>query len=177
MATVDKLAVVVAQYGADVAACVASEGVDACVELVQQAADETGAQLNTRVKECLARLVSAGHRVHSAIFVARGGFEVRDVMATAGLLRGLVASMVAVGAGHVHIRAAAGDLHTRYALTALTDAISEQLHGSGVEFHTDFVNHAGEGGAVNTEAPERETVTSQPPEREKAARSAPAAPR
>jgi hypothetical protein len=156
MATVGKLAVVVAQYGADVSACVASEADGEAVEVVQQAADETGAQLTTRVRERLSRLVSAGYRVHSASFVARGGFDVRDVMATAGLLRGLVASMVAVGAGHVHIRAAAGDVHTRYALTALTDAISEQLHGTGVEFHTDFMT--AEAAAAEADAP--------PPKRE-----------
>jgi hypothetical protein len=86
--------------------------------------------------------------------VARGGFDVRDVMATAGLLRGLVTSMVAVGAGHVHICAAAGDVHTRYALTALADALSEQLHGSGVEFHTNF---------AGTQA-EATPATAQPPE-------------
>lgn len=163
MATVGKLAVVVAQYGADVSACVASEGDDdAKVELVQQTADETGAQLTTRVRELLSRLVSAGYRVHRACFVARGGFDVRDVMATAGLLRGLVASMVAVGAGHVYIRAAAGDVHTRYALTALTDAISEQLQGTGVEFHTDFM------GAD----PEDPTDDAQPPGRRRARRGA-----
>jgi hypothetical protein len=156
MATVGKLAVVVAQYGADVSACVASEADGEAVEVVQQAADETGAQLTTRVRERLSRLVSAGYRVHTASFVARGGFDVRDVMATAGLLRGLVASMVAVGAGHVHIRAAAGDVHTRYALTALTDAISEQLHGTGVEFHTDFMTAEADAVAVGAQPPKRE---------------------
>ena len=80
-------------------------------------------------------------------------------MATAGLLRGLVASMVAVGAGHVYIRAAAGDVHTRYALTALTDAISEQLQGTGVEFHTDFVGPEPEGAEPEAQPPE----PAQPP--------------
>jgi hypothetical protein len=156
MATVGKLAVVVAQYGADVSACVASEADGAAVEVVQQAADETGTQLTTRVRERLSRLVNAGYRVHTASFVARGGFDVRDVMATAGLLRGLVASMVAVGAGHVHIRAAAADVHTRYALTALTDAISEQLQGTGVEFHTDFMTVEHDGAAPDAQSPKRE---------------------
>jgi hypothetical protein len=159
MATVGKLAMVVAQYGADVSACVARDADDGAVEVVQQAADESGAQLTTRVRERLSRLVSAGYRVHSASFVARGGFDVRDVMATAGLLRGLVASMVAVGAGHVHIRAAAGDVHTRYALTALADALSGELHGTGVEFHTDFVG-------THTEAPPGPTPEREPTPRD-----------
>jgi hypothetical protein len=163
MATVGKLAVVVAQYGADVSACLASEEQGGAVEVVQQTADETPTHFTGRVRELLSRLVSAGYCVHSASFVARSGFDVRDVMATAGLLRGLVGAMVAVGAGHVHIRAAAGDTQTRYALTALTDAISEQLHGTGVEFHTDFVEPAGEAmPAVPAGARSRGGVTRAP---------------
>jgi hypothetical protein len=138
MAAVGKLAVVVAQYGADVSACLAEQPQDGTVELLQQAQHETAAQLTSRVRECVSSWVSSGYRVTSASFVARGGFDVRDVMATAGLLRGLVATMVAVGVGRVNIHAETPDRQTRYALTALTDAISEQLQGSGVEFHTDF---------------------------------------
>ena len=154
MATVGKLAVVVAQYGADVSACVASQGQEGTVEIVQQAADETSTQLTSRVRELLSRLVGAGYRVHSASFVARGGFDVRDVMATAGLLRGLVATMVAVGAGQVHIHAETPDVQTRYALTALTNAILEQLRGTGVEFHTDFISPVAQPACAANDPPE-----------------------
>jgi hypothetical protein len=166
MATVGKLAVIVAQYGADVSACVASHRRDEAVEVVQQTADESATQLTSRVRESVSRLVSAGYHVHSASFVARGGFDVRDVMATAGLLRGLVATMVAVGAGHVHIHAETPDVQTRYALTALTNTISEQLQGTGVEFHTDFISPMAEPPSAAAAAPDAhalESATVAPP--------------
>jgi len=139
MAVVSKLAVVVAQYGADVSACVASH-LGAPHEVLQQAEHETPGQLSTRVRERLAHLVDAGCRIESASFVARTDFEVRDVMAVAGLLRTLVAAVVAVGAGQVHLHADPRDLQTGYALTALADAITEQLHGTGVALATEFVS-------------------------------------
>lgn len=139
MATVSKLAVIVAQYGADVSACVASQG-EGPYEILQQSEHETPGQLSSRVRERLAHLVEAGCHIDSASFVARTGFDVRDVMSVAGLLRGLVAAMVTVGAGQVHLHAEPRDLQTGYALTALADAISEQLHGTGVALATDFVS-------------------------------------
>jgi hypothetical protein len=138
MAQVSKLAVIVAQYGADVSACVASHA-EGPYEILQQAERETPGQLATRVRERLSHLVELGCRIDSASFVARTGFEVRDVMSVAGLLRGLVAAMVAMGAGQVHLHAEPSDLQTGYALTALADAISEQLHGTGVALATEFV--------------------------------------
>jgi hypothetical protein len=133
MATASKLAVVVAQYGADVAACAAVHA-DAPSELVQQAPDESAGQLMARVRQRLATLATDGARIHTASFVARKGFDVRDVMAAAGLLRGLVSAMVAAGTVQVHLHAEPSDLQTRYALTALAEAMSEQLEGTGVEF-------------------------------------------
>lgn len=138
MAAVSKLAVIVAQFGADVSACIASQA-DAPYEILQQQEHETPAQLSGRVRDWLAHLVDSGCLIESASFVARPNFDVRDVMSVAGLLRSLVATMVAVGAGQVHLHAVPRDLQTGYALTALADAISEQLHGTGVELATDFV--------------------------------------
>jgi hypothetical protein len=135
MATASKLEVVVAQYGADVAACVAAHA-EAPSELVQQASDETPGQLMARVRERLATLAISGARIHTASFIARKGFDVRDVMAAAGLLRGLVSAMVAAGTVQVHLHAEPNDLQTRYALTALAEAMTEQLEGTGVEFVT-----------------------------------------
>lgn len=145
MATVSKLAVIVAQYGADLSACVASHA-DGPYEILQQVEQETPGQLATRVRERLAHLTESGCRIHSASFVARNAFDVRDVMSMAGLLRGLVAAMVAVGAGQVHLHAEPRDLQTGYALTALADAISEQLHGTGVALATEFVKAPGNAG-------------------------------
>jgi len=133
MATASKLAVVVAQYGADVPTCVATQPEASC-ELVQQAQDETPGQLTARVRERLATLATDGARIHTASFVARKGFDVRDVMAAAGLLRGLVSAMVAAGTVQVHLHAEPSDLQTRYALTALAEAMTQQLEGTGVEF-------------------------------------------
>lgn len=137
MATVSKLAVIVAQHGADVSSCLVRQG-DGPYEVVTQEAEETPSQLAHRVRDRLAHLAEAGCRVHSASFVARADFDVRDVLAAAGLVRSLVAAMVAVGAGQVHLYAQPSDLQTRYAITALADAINEQLQGTGVALHTDL---------------------------------------
>lgn len=152
MATASKLAVVVAQYGADVPACLAA---DAPSEVVQQASDETPGQLTARVRERLAALATSGAHIHSATFVARKGFDVRDVMAAAGLLRGLVSAMVAAGTAQVHLHAEPSDVQTRYALTALAEAMTEQLEGTGVE----FVAHLG---SQAERAPRRSEVPATP---------------
>jgi hypothetical protein len=141
MATASKLGVVVAQYGADVAACLGAHA-DASSELVQQASDETPGQLMARVRERLAALATSGARIHTATFIARRGFDVRDVMAAAGLLRGLVSAMVAAGTVQVHMHAEPSDLQTRYALTALAEAMSEQLEGTDVQFVAHLGNQA-----------------------------------
>jgi hypothetical protein len=133
MATASKLAVVVAQYGADVAPCLAAHSEPAS-EIVQQASNESAGQLSARVRERLAALATSGAHIHTATFIARKGFDVRDVMAAAGLLRGLVSAMVAAGTVQVHLHAEPSDLQTRYALTALAEAMTEQLEGTGVEF-------------------------------------------
>lgn len=143
MATVGKLSVVVAQYGADISVCsAAANATEGVCELVQQKHDETPTQLTSRVRARLAALADAGQRLHSARFVARKGFDVRDVMAAAGLLRGLVSAMVAAGTVQVHLHAEPSNVQTRYALTALADAMREQLHGTGVDFVTHLTGPA-----------------------------------
>ncbi len=139
MASAGKLAVVVAQYGADVAACVAAHA-EAPAEIVQQESHESAGQLSARVRERLAALATGGARIHSAAFIARKGFDVRDVMAAAGLVRGLVSAMVAAGTAQVHLHAEPSDMQTQYALTALAEAMNEELEGTGVE----FVAHLGQ---------------------------------
>ena len=133
MATVGKLSVVVAQYGADVSVCAAAANPGE-YELLQQRHDETPTQLTSRVRARLADLSRSGFRIHHARFVARKGFDVRDVMAAAGLLRGLVSAMVAAGTAHVHLHAEPSDVRSHYALTALAEAMADQLHGTGVDF-------------------------------------------
>jgi hypothetical protein len=148
MATVGKLSVIVAQYGADISVCsAAASAAEGACELLQQKHDETPTQLTSRVRARLAALAGAGQCLHSARFVARKGFDVRDVMAAAGLLRGLVSAMVAAGTAQVHLHAEPSDLQTRYALTALGDAMREQLQGTGVDFVTHLV--------VPAQAPQR----------------------
>src|SRR5262245_49716840 len=109
MATVGKLSVIVAQYGADVSVCSAAANTGD-FELLQQRHDETPTQLTSRVRARLADLSRSGFRIHHARFVARKGFDVRDVMAAAGLLRGLVSAMVAAGTAHVHLHAEPSDV-------------------------------------------------------------------
>lgn len=133
MASVSKLSVVVAQHGADVSACIAEHPAGS-FELVQQEPAESASQLTSRVRRRLSALVRAGCRIEVARFVARNGFEARDVMAAAGLLRGLVSAMVAAGTAQVHLHAAPGDTQTRYALAALAEAMTEELQGTGVDF-------------------------------------------
>jgi hypothetical protein len=140
MATAGKLAVVVAQYGADVAACVAAHA-EAPDEIVQQASHESASQLSARVRERLAALVTNGARIHSASFIARKGSNVRDVMAAAGLVRGLVSAMVAAGTAQVHLHAEPSDVQTQYALTALAEAMNEELEGTGVELVAHLGQH------------------------------------
>jgi hypothetical protein len=136
MATVGKLSVIVAQYGADVSVCSAANPSEGTCELLQQRHDETPTQLTSRVRARLADLSRSGFRIHNARFVARRGFDVRDVMAAAGLLRGLVSAMVAAGTAHVHLHAEPNDVQSQYALTALAEAMADQLHGTGVDFTT-----------------------------------------
>ena len=82
MATVGKLSVIVAQYGADVSVCsTAANAADGACEILQQRSDESPSQLTSRVRARLADLGRTGYRIHHARFVARKGFDVRDVMA------------------------------------------------------------------------------------------------
>ncbi|HEX6241099.1 MAG TPA: hypothetical protein VFZ61_09405 [Polyangiales bacterium] len=143
MATVGKLSVIVAQYGADVSVCsTAASAADGACEILQQRSDESPTQLTSRVRARLADLSRTGYRIHHARFIARKGFDVRDVMAAAGLLRGLVSAMVAAGTAHVHLHAEPSDLQTRYAITALAEAMADQLHGTGVDFNTHLTGPA-----------------------------------
>ena len=136
MATVSRLAVVVAQHGADVSACVGQHADG--LELLQQEPGETPTQLTSRVRGRLSALAGAGFRIDTARFIARSGFEARDVMAAAGLVRGLVSAMVAAGTAQVHLHAQPNDTQTRYALTALAEAMTEELQGTGVDFIAHF---------------------------------------
>jgi hypothetical protein len=150
MATVSKLSVIVAQFGADVSVCHATHAADGVQEVVQQTQEETATQLTSRVRARLAELADASRRVHNARFIVRKGFDVRDVMAAAGLLRGLVSAMVTAGTAQVHVHAEPSDLQTHYALTALAEAMRDQLQGTGV----DFVTHLS-GPAPSSAAPAR----------------------
>ena len=143
MATVGKLSVIVAQYGADASVCsAAANATEGACEVLQQRSDETATQLTSRVRARLADLSRTGYRIQHARFIARKGFDVRDVMAAAGLLRGLVSAMVAAGTAHVHLHAEPSDLQTRYAITALAEAMADQLHGTGVDFNTHLTGPA-----------------------------------
>jgi hypothetical protein len=48
--------------------------------------------------------------------------------------------MVAAGTVQVHLHAEPHDLQTRYALTALAEAMTEQLEGTGVAFVAHLSN-------------------------------------
>lgn len=137
MATMQHVAVIVAQSGADVARHVATAPENAALEVFQQLSGESDSQLFQRLRSRLSALNASGVRVHTASFVARSGFNTDDVLGAAGLVRGLVALMVAVGAGTVRLHAAPGDRHAEVALTALTDALADQLRGTGVTLESE----------------------------------------
>jgi hypothetical protein len=134
MATIGQVAVIVAQAGADATPSVQSAPSDApSTVLLSQEPNESLASLGHRVRARLTSLVTQGYRVQSATFVARNGFGLGDVLATADLLRVLLATMVSVGGGHVYLKGDAHDSHAQVALRALGDAISDQVRGTGVQ--------------------------------------------
>src|SRR4051794_40625343 len=138
MATIGKVAVIVAQAGADASPSV--EQVHRAVPttvLLNQEPHESLASLGHRVRTRLASLGAQGYHVHSATFVARNGFGLSDVLAAADLLRVLLTSMVSVGGGHVYLQGDVHDAHAQVALQALGDAISDQVRGTGVEIVSD----------------------------------------
>lgn len=130
----NRISVIVAQDGADLSDCVPHYQLDSAVEVFQQRPQETATLLSQRIRSRLGELVRGGVIIEDARLVAKRTLDVQDVMSAATLLRGLVAAMVAVGAGHVYLHAAPRDAHAGFALTALADAIGDQLRGTGVEF-------------------------------------------
>jgi hypothetical protein len=134
MATIGQVAVIVAQSGADASPSVEQVRRDVpTTVLLSQEPDESLTSLGHRVRTRLASLGAQGYRVHSATFVARNGFGLGDVLATADLLRVLLTGMVSVGGGQVYLQGDAHDAHAQVALKALGDAISDQVRGTGVE--------------------------------------------
>jgi hypothetical protein len=137
MATAQLVTVIVAQAGADVARHVEAARPDLAVEVFQQTAGETETQLFQRLRSRLSALNANGVRVESASFIGKNGFDSDDVLGAAGLVRGLVALMVAVGAGSVRLHASPRDRRAEVALAALTDALAEQLRGTGVSLESE----------------------------------------
>jgi hypothetical protein len=134
MSSGGQVAVIVAQDGNEAAAPLESliHGASTVVMLSQEP-DESLSQLSQRVRARVALLLKDGFKVQSATFVARNGFDLGDVPATAGMLRILVSTMVSLGQGKVYLHAHSRDTRAHYALAALTDAISDQVRGTGVE--------------------------------------------
>ena len=144
MSSGGQVAVIVAQDGNDAAAPLESliHGASTVVMLSQEP-EESLSQLSQRVRARVALLLKDGFKVQSATFVARNGFDLGDVPATAGMLRILVSTMVATassrderastGAGKVFLHAHSRDTRAHYALAALAATISEQVRGTGVE--------------------------------------------
>jgi hypothetical protein len=145
MATGGQVAVIVAQDGTEAAQPLESliHGASTVV-LLSQEPGESLSQLSQRVRARVALLLKDGFKVQSATFVARNGFGLTDVPATAEMLRILVSTMVAqygsraegrasTGHGKVFLHAHSRDTRAHYALAALTDAISDQVRGTGVD--------------------------------------------
>jgi hypothetical protein len=134
MSSGGQVAVIVAQDGNEAAAPLESliHGASTVVMLSQEP-DESLSQLSQRVRARLALLLKDGFRVQSATFVARSGFGLGDVPATHEMLRILVSTMVAIGAGKVFLHAHSRDTRAHYALAALATTISDQVRGTGVE--------------------------------------------
>ena len=98
-------------------------------------------QGRTESESDLAQRVRAGHehirrrggRVERGMLVAKPGFDLPDVPGAADLLRVLASPMVEQGEGVLVLQAGSPDTRSRLALTALADAIGDQLRGTGVE--------------------------------------------
>jgi hypothetical protein len=134
MATIGQVAVIVAQEGADAAGPFAAlDAAYATVVLLDQQPHESLSQLSQRVRARVSTLLREGYRIQSATFVAKNGFDLADVLPTADLLRALVTTMVAVGSGCVYLHADSRDTRAHLALSALADAIAEQVRGTGVQ--------------------------------------------
>jgi hypothetical protein len=134
MATVGQVAVIIAQEGTDGALAVEARRLDTpAVVLLSQEPGETLGSLGQRVRARVKALVTEGFRIRSATFVARNGFDLPDVPATMELLRVLVSSMVAVGAGRVYLSSQSKGMRSHYALESLASAIGDQVRGTGVE--------------------------------------------
>jgi hypothetical protein len=142
MASMQSVAVIVAQAGADVCGHVEAAQGHGTVELLQQSSGESETQLSQRLRSRLSALHANGTKVSTASFVARGGFGMEDVLSAASLVRGMVALMVTVGAGTVRLHASPRDRQAEVALTALTEALEEQLRGTGVALEADLRHRA-----------------------------------
>jgi hypothetical protein len=134
MASLGHVAVIVAQDGANTGTPVeALLAMGPTVVMLTQEPGETLSKLSQRVRARVQILLNDGFRVHSATFIAKNGFGLRDVLPTAEMLRSLVTPMVAAGHGRVFLQSDARDARSGYALAALADAIQDQVRGTGVE--------------------------------------------
>ncbi|MFT3921664.1 MAG: hypothetical protein QM778_03940 [Myxococcales bacterium] len=136
MATSAQVAIILAQAGVDVdaAACVDQLRLDVPnTVVIQQQVGESVSALGQRVRGRIAQLANQNFRLHSATFLAQRGFGLGDVLATADLLRVLISSMLALGAGQVCLQPETYDPHAHVALRALADALSDQVRGTGIE--------------------------------------------
>jgi hypothetical protein len=133
MATLGKVAVIVAQAGVDASAPLpGADEVSPTTLVLQQEPGESLPAMGQRVRNSLSELANQGLHVQSATFVARKGFGLGDVLGTADLLRVLLAAMMSVGSGHVYLRGDALDNRAQVALRALADAIRDQIRGTGI---------------------------------------------
>ena len=134
MAALGHVAVIVAQDGANTGTPVeALLAMGPTVVMLTQEPGETHSKLSQRVRARDQMMMNDGFRVHSATFIAKNGFDLRDVLPTAEMLRSLVTPMVAAGHGRVFLQSDARDARSGYALAALADAIQDQVRGTGVE--------------------------------------------
>jgi hypothetical protein len=132
METREATAMVVTQGGAAAARDVLASLGDRVVTVTQKDKESLEA-LGQRVRKAVAYVESHDCPLTIALFVARPGFDVQDIPAAADLVRAVVSHMVGAGSGQVHLQAANSQPQSRYALTALADAISDQVRSTGVQ--------------------------------------------
>ncbi len=136
MASSGQVAIIVAQAKVDVdgSACAHQLRDEAPnVTVIQQQVGERFSAFGQRLRREIAQLAEQDHALHSATFMVQRGFGLGDVLATADLLRVLMACVLPLGASEIRLQPEPADPHAQVALRALADALSEQVRGTGLE--------------------------------------------
>lgn len=130
-----RIAVLVAERGADWDAWVAPlRGADE-LAVVLQRDDESAGEFATRVRTRL-RAIEAHAELAGAALVGGSDWDAPTLSARSLIMQALVAPMVAQNGGRVFLDAGTTQGRGRFAMQALATVVEEQIAGSGVDIVT-----------------------------------------